>query len=135
MRWTQGRMRYGRPSADDMGIVGEARGAGIAGPSVSLGGGTGGEVGGEEGVQAAGRVIGHLAQPDAAGPSTTVLDFDGADDQDLALVAATATARQGSFLLRQVISVSSTSTRPASRPRSGASILQRSLAQSNHAVL
>ena len=80
--------------ADDMGIVGEARGAGIAGPSVGLGGGTGGEVGGEEGVQAAGRVIGHLAQPNAAGPSTPVLDFDGADDKDLALVAATATARQ-----------------------------------------
>jgi hypothetical protein len=46
---------------DDMGIMDEACGAGIAGPSIGLGGGTGGQVGGEEGVQAAGRVIRHLA--------------------------------------------------------------------------
>jgi len=71
--------------ADDMGIMDEACGAGIAGPSVGLGGGAGGQVYGEEGVQA--------------------------------------------------IWVSSTSTRPASGLRSGASMLQRSLAQSNHAVL
>ena len=80
--------------ADNMGIMDAACGAGIAGPSVGLGGGTRGQVGGEEGMQAAGRVIGHLAQPDAAGPSTAVHDLDGADDKDLSLVAATATAGQ-----------------------------------------
>ena len=77
-----------------MGIMDEACGAGIAGPSVGLGGSTRGQVSGEEGVQAAGRVIGHLAQPDAAGPSTAVHDLDCANDKDLSLVAATATARQ-----------------------------------------
>src|SRR6516165_9122572 len=41
----------------------------------------------------------------------------------------------GSFLLRQTISVSSTSTRPASGLRPGASMPQRSLAQISHAVL
>ena len=45
-------------------------------------------------MQAAGRVIGHVAQPDAAGPSTAVHDLDGADDKDLSLVAATATVHQ-----------------------------------------
>ena len=77
---------------DDLGIMDEACSAGITGPSIGLGGGTGGQVGGEEGVQAAGRVIGHLAQPDAAGPSTAVHDLDCANDKDLSLVAATATA-------------------------------------------
>jgi len=41
----------------------------------------------------------------------------------------------GSFLLRQTISVSSTSTRPASGLRPGASMLRRSLAQISQAVL
>ena len=59
---------------DDMcGHLGETCGAGIAGPSVGLGGGTSGEVGGEEGVQAAGRLIGHLAHPNAVVPGTTIL--------------------------------------------------------------
>src|SRR6516162_9552864 len=40
--------------ADDMGIMDEAYRAGIAGPSVGLGGGIRGQVGGEEGVQAGG---------------------------------------------------------------------------------
>ena len=72
--------------ADDMGIMDEACSAGIAGPSIGLGDGTRGQVGGEKGVQAAGRVIGHLAQPNAAGPRTAVPDLDGADDKDLALI-------------------------------------------------
>ena len=80
--------------ADDMGIMDEACRAGIAGPSVGLGGGAGGQVYGEEGVQTAGRVIGHLVQADASGPSAVADDLDGANNQDLALVAATATARQ-----------------------------------------
>ena len=40
--------------ADEMGIVGDAGGAGISGPTIGLGGGTGAEVGGEEGVEAGG---------------------------------------------------------------------------------
>src|SRR5712671_6787496 len=66
--------------ADDVGIVGHA-------------GGAGGDVGGEEGVEAGGRVISDLAEADAAGAKPAVLDLDGADDQHFALMAAPATAR------------------------------------------
>jgi len=66
--------------ADDMGIVGDAGGAGISGPTIGLGGGPGAEVGGEEGAEAGGRVIGHLAQADATGAKAAVFDLDGADD-------------------------------------------------------
>src|SRR5689334_25186483 len=70
---------------DDMRLVGKAGGAGISGPTIGLGGSAGGEVGSEEGMKAGGRVIGHLAQADAAGAA--VLDLDGADDQHFALMA------------------------------------------------
>jgi len=121
--------------ADDMGIVGDAGGAGISGPAVGLGGSTGAEVGGEEGVEAGCRVVGHLAQANATGAKAAVFDLDGADDQHFAVMAAPATAGDGVVLLRHAISVSSTSTRPARGLRPGASMLQRSLAQTSHAVL
>ena len=79
--------------ADDMGIMSDAGGAGISGPTIGLGGGTGADVGGEEGVEAGSRVIGHLAQAKATGAKPAVFDLDGADDQDFALMAAPATAR------------------------------------------
>ena len=78
--------------ADDMGIVGDAGGAGISGPTIRLGGGAGGDVGGEEGVEAGGRVISDLAEADAAGAKPAVFDLDGTDDQHFALMAAPATA-------------------------------------------
>ena len=78
---------------NDMGIVGDAGGAGISRPPIGLGGGTAAEVGGEEGVEAGGRVLGHLAQANATGPQSAVFDLDGADDQHFALMAAPATAR------------------------------------------
>src|SRR5882757_6461412 len=78
--------------ADDMGIVGDTGGAGISGPTIRLGGGAGSEVGGEEGVEAGGRVISDLAEADAAGTKAAVFDLDGADDQQFALMAAPATA-------------------------------------------
>src|SRR5712671_5010646 len=77
--------------ADDVGIVGDAGGAGVSRPTIRLGGGAGGDVGGEEGVEAGGRVISDLAEADAAGAKPAVLD--GADDQHFALMAAPATAR------------------------------------------
>src|SRR3979409_151111 len=73
--------------ADDMGIVGDAGGAGGSGPTIGLGGGTGAEVGGKEGVEAGGRVIGHLAQADATRAKGAVFNLDGADDQQFALMA------------------------------------------------
>jgi len=78
--------------ADDMGIVGDAGGAGISGPAIGLGGSTGAEAGGEEGVEAGGRVVGHLAQANATGAKAAVFGLDGADDQHFALMAAPATA-------------------------------------------
>jgi len=79
--------------ADDMGIVGDAGGAGISGPTIRLGGRAGGDIGGEKGVEAGGRVISDLAEADAAGAKPAVFDLDGADDQHFALMTASATAR------------------------------------------
>jgi len=79
--------------ADDMGIVGEAGSAGISWPAIGLGGGTGAEIDGKEGVEAGGRVIGDLAEADATGAEAAVFDLDGADDQHFALMAAPAPAR------------------------------------------
>ena len=50
----------------------DTRRAGVSRPPIGLGGGAGSEIGGEEGVQAVGRIVGHLAEADAAalrGPS------------------------------------------------------------------
>ena len=44
-------------------------------------------------MEAGGRVISDLADADAAGAKSAVLDLDGADDQHFALMAAPATAR------------------------------------------
>src|SRR6266850_5696717 len=80
--------------ADDVGSVGDdAGGAGIPWPAIGLGGGAGGEVGGKKGMEAGGRVIGDLAEADAAGTKATVFDLDGADNQHFALMAAPAAAR------------------------------------------
>src|SRR5437868_8916742 len=94
----------GRHLADHMGIMMDAGGAGITGQPVGLGGGTGGEIGAEECMQAGGRVIGYLFEADAAGAvglqptgltcGTAVLHLDGADDEDLALAAAPAAASE-----------------------------------------
>ena len=83
---------------NDVGIVFDAGSAGIGGPSVGLGGGAWCEVAGDEGVQAVGRVVGHLVQADAAWTGPTVLHLDGTDDQHLALVAAATTAGHGIVL-------------------------------------
>ena len=81
------------------------------------------------------RIIGDLAQANAPGAAAAILDLNGTDDQDFALMAASAATGDRIVLLRQAISVSSTSTMPASGLRPGASMLRRSLAQSSHAVL
>src|SRR6516164_6814370 len=74
--------------ADDVGIMGDAGGAGISGPTIGLGSGAGGKVSGEKGMKAGGRIIRDLAEADA--PGAIILDLDGADDQHLALMAAPA---------------------------------------------
>ena len=84
--------------ADDMGIVADARSAGIGGPSVGFGGSARGKVTGNKGMQAVCRVVGDLAETDAAGAGTAVRDLDGADEEDFALMAATAAAGHGIVL-------------------------------------
>src|SRR3984893_11030668 len=81
-----------RHLADDMGVVADAGSAGIGGPPIGLGGSAGREIVGDERMQAVGRVVGHLGEADAAGSSPAVLNLDGADDQHLALMAASAAA-------------------------------------------
>src|SRR5260370_20460764 len=75
---------------DDMGLVGEAGGAGISGPTIGLGGSAGGEIGGEGGMEAGRRGNRHLAQAYAAGAA--VRDLRGAGDQPFALMASPHTA-------------------------------------------
>ena len=75
-----------------MGVVADAGSAGIGGPPIGLGGSAGREIVGDERMQAVGRVVGHLGEADAAGSSPAVLNLDGADDQHLALMAASAAA-------------------------------------------
>ena len=121
--------------ADDMGIVVDAGSAGIGGPSVGFGGGAGGEIVGDEGMQAVGRIVGHLVQADAAGAGAAVL-APRRRRRSASCPDGCARRRRsaGSFLLRQGISVSSTSTRPASALRPGATMLRRSLPHSSQAL-
>src|SRR6516162_11125683 len=80
---------------DDMGIMGDASGAGIPRPTIGLGGGTGGEVDGDKATQAGGRIIGDLAEPDAARAAAAILDLDGSDHQHFALMTASAATGSG----------------------------------------
>ncbi len=89
---------------------------------------------GPERMQTAGRVVAHLGETDAAG--TAILDLDRTDDDDLALVTASATTSHRTMLYcGRAISVSSISTSPASGLRFGATMLWRSLAQITQADL
>jgi hypothetical protein len=69
----------GGHAANDMRVVGDAGGTRIPRPAVGLGGGAGGEIGLEEGMQTTGRIVGHLLQADTTGAGSAVLDLDGAD--------------------------------------------------------
>src|SRR5215212_12201303 len=72
-------------AADDMRIVRDAGSTRVPGPAVGLGGGAGGEIGREEGMQTLGRIVGHLLEADATGAGPIVRDLDGADQEYLAL--------------------------------------------------
>ena len=94
-----GRHDVGGHAADDMRIVRDAGSTGIPCPAVGPGGGAGGEIGLEEGMQTTGRRVGHLLQADATGAGPAVLDLDGADldgadHEHLALTAAPAAGRR-----------------------------------------
>src|SRR3954451_23884318 len=85
-------------AADDMRIVGDAGSTGIPGPAIGFGGGAGGEIGLEKGMQAIGRIVRHLLKADAPGAGPAVRDLDGADHEYLALMAAPTAAGQGIVL-------------------------------------
>src|SRR3954451_22480668 len=55
-----GQHDMGGHAADNMRIVRDARGTGIPCPAVGFGGGTGGEIGLEKGMQTIGRIVGYL---------------------------------------------------------------------------
>jgi hypothetical protein len=122
--------------ADDMRIMDDVGGgSGISGPPIGLGSGPGCEIGGEKGMKAGGRIIADLAEADAAGTAAAVLDLNGADDQQFALMAAPAAsgdrivfAAAGDFGFVQL-------DKSGKRAAPWASMLRRSLAQSSHAVL
>src|SRR6516162_5724948 len=61
--------------ADDMGIMGDAGGSRISGPTVGLGSCARDEIGGEKRMKAGGRIVGDLAEADAAGTAAAVLDL------------------------------------------------------------
>ena len=84
--------------ADRMGIMMDARGAGIARPAVGFGGGAGGKIGRQERMQTGGRVIGHFLEADAAGTGPVVLRLDSSDDKDFALMTAPTAAGRGILL-------------------------------------
>src|ERR1700761_5974116 len=81
--------------ADRMGVVVDAGRAGIARPAIRLGGSTGDEIGRQDGMQAGSRVIGHLLKADTAGTGPTVLHFDRTNDEDFALMTASAATGRG----------------------------------------
>src|SRR3954451_3911068 len=93
-----GQHDMGGHAADDMRIGRDAGSTGVPGPAIGLGGGAGGEIGHEEGMQTLGRIVGHLLEADATGASPVVRDLDGADQEDLALMAAPAATGQGIVL-------------------------------------
>src|SRR3954470_13380407 len=134
----------GGHAADDMRIVRDAGSTGIPGPAVGFGGGAGGEIGLEEGMQTIGRIVGHLLEADATGGGPAILDRGGAPPSPtwtappMSILPCWLDPRppvRGSFLLRQTISVSSASTRPARGLRSPATMLRRSLAHNSQADL
>jgi hypothetical protein len=112
--------------ADGVGVVVDIRDAGIAGPSVGLGGRSCGDIGLDEGVQACGGEVSDRRQSDPAGGITH--DLGGAGEKHLAFGAAATAADNG-------VVVSSTSTIPVKGLRLGATIARRSLALSSQAVL
>src|SRR3954451_8748385 len=74
-----GQHDMGGHTADNMRIVRDAGSTGVPRPAVGLGGGAGGEIGLEEGMQTVGRIVGHLLKTDAsgAGPGPATLYLDG----------------------------------------------------------
>ena len=121
--------------ADDMGIVGDAGGSGISGPTIGLGSGTRREIASEKGMKAGGRKSATWLRRMRPGPRPLSSTSTAPTTSILPRWLRPPPPITGSFLLRQTISVSSTSTRPASGLRPGASMLRRSLAQSSQAVL
>src|SRR5215207_11135037 len=70
-----GQHDMGGHAADDMRIVRDAGSTGVPGPAVGLGGGAGGEICLEKGMQTTGRIVGHLLEADATGAGSAVLDL------------------------------------------------------------
>ena len=96
-----GQHEVGGHGTDDVGIVGLDGGLdggrGVAGPAVGLGGAGGGDVVADEAVEAFG-AVGRDLGPAQAARRVAVADLDGADDAQLAVVAAPGAAGHGIIL-------------------------------------
>ena len=79
------------------GLVAVDGNGGIAGPAVGLGGAGDGDVVADEAVETVGAVRRDLGQAQAAG-RVAIADLDGADDEQLAVMATPATAGHGIML-------------------------------------
>ena len=109
-----GQNDMGGHGADDMGLVREVGGEGVGRTAVGFDSSARGDVGGDEAMQRGGGEVLDRGQAKASG--RVVLDLDGAGDNILP-GASGAAPQTGSVLVRNGISVSSTSTRPASGAR------------------
>ncbi len=85
----------GGHGADDMGIVIDLGSAGIGGPSVGLERRTASDVGGDEGADAFGGIVGDRRQAKAT--RAVADDFDRSDHRHLARLASAAAAGNGVF--------------------------------------
>src|SRR5215218_5900596 len=130
-----GQHDMGGHAADDMRIVRDAGSTGIPGPAIGLGDGARGEIGLEKGMQTIGRIVGHLLEADATGAGSAVLDLDGADHENFALMAAPAAAGQGIVLAAADDLGFVDFDEPGQGARSLATMLRRSLAHNSQADL
>ena len=130
-----GKHDMGGHTTDEVRIVHNAGSTGVPRPAVGLGGSTWGEIGLEEGMQAIGRIVGHLLQADAAGAGPAICNLDGADHEYLALMAAPAAAGQGIVLAAAHDLGFVDLDEPGQGLRSLATMRRRSLAHNSQADL
>ncbi len=83
----------GGHGANDVGLVALGRHSGVGRPTVGFGGSGWGDVVLDEGVQAGGGEVVDAGESDTARPAAS--DFDGAGDEQLAVVAASVSASDG----------------------------------------
>ena len=127
-----------RHRTDDMRLVADMRGSRIGGKPVGLCGRPGGDVFLHESVQRSGAVIRDHAEPRPANRQSSffsAFNLGGAGDKQLAIVAAALAARRRIVLGPEGNVSLSTSTKPLSGERPGATVAMRSFTANSQALL